>query len=225
MKILYYSWDIKKEFDYPEKLKKDHLNVEVTNDESIVIEKLENKEIDVLIFDTTNIMNYKKLFQYFNEPENNIFIMAITKPDNTFITEEALDIGLHDYIYSSATPTQFSAKVRSFLYLITKEKKVDENGILKVKDLELNPLTREAKRGGKEVALTNKEYKLLELLLVNKNKIVTRETILESVWGKDYSSNKNIGDVYVTFLRRKIEYGFPTKIIKTIRNVGYIVKE
>ena len=225
MKILYYSWDIKKDYDYPDKLRKDHLNIEVTSDESVVLDKIENNLVDILIFDTTNIMNYKKLFQYFNEPNSKLLTIAITRPENTFIIEEALEIGLNDYIYCTLTPKQFSAKLRAFLFLVTKEKKVDENGILTVKDLELNPLTREAKRDGKEVSLTNKEYKLLELLLLNKNKIVTRETILETVWGKDYSSNKNIGDVYVTFLRRKIEYGFPTKIIKTIRNGGYIVKD
>ncbi|QXW66337.1 response regulator transcription factor [Streptobacillus moniliformis] len=199
--------------------------VNFTTDEKFVVKSLESGEVDILIFDTTNILNYKKLFQYKVDKMDKIIYVAITSPTNSFIIEEALSFGLNDYIYDNISSEAFLAKINAILYLLTRKNLFTSNAILKVKDLTLNPYTREAKRGDVEVSLTNKEYKLLELLVKNKNKVVTRETISEKVWGKEIQENKNIGDVYITFLRRKIEYGFPTKIIKTIRNIGYIIKD
>ncbi|CAM3190512.1 winged helix-turn-helix domain-containing protein [Streptobacillus ratti] len=225
MNILFYSWDLNSEKKYEDMLKLLDATVNFTTDEEFVVKSLEEGAVDVLIFDTTNILNYKKLFQYKVDKMDKIIYIAITNPTNNFIIEEALAFGLNDYVYDGITKEAFLAKINAILYLLTRKNTFTSNSILKVKDLTLNPYTREAKRGDVEVSLTNKEYKLLELLVKNKNKVVTRETISEKVWGKEIQDNKNIGDVYITFLRRKIEYGFPTKIIKTIRNIGYIIKD
>lgn len=225
MKILYYSWDIKKENNYPDALSREGINVKITSDEEEVLNKIESGSIDLLIFDSTNVMNYKKLFQYLSNDKNKVLSIAITKLTNNFLIEEALSFGLNDYITDNLTPKQFVAKIKAFLYLITKQKHYSGNTILKVQDLELNPYTREAKRGELEVILTNKEYKLLELLMLNKNKVVSRTMISEKVWNKDENDEKNIGDVYITFLRRKIDKGFSNKLIKTVRNIGYMIKD
>ncbi|WP_156300293.1 winged helix-turn-helix domain-containing protein [Streptobacillus canis] len=225
MNILYYSWDLNSEKKYADMLKLIDATVNFTTDEEFVVQSLEEGAVDVLIFDTTNILNYKKLFQYKVDKMDKIIYVAITSPTNSFILEEALAFGLNDYVYDGITKEAFLAKINALLYLLTRKTTFTSNAILKVKDLTLNPYTREAKRGDVEVSLTNKEYKLLELLVKNKNKVVTREMIAEKVWGKEIPDHKNIGDVYITFLRRKIEYGFPSKIIKTIRNVGYIIKD
>ena len=97
--------------------------------------------------------------------------------------------------------------------------------ILSIYDLVLNPVNREVKRSGKEIELTNKEFLLLEYFLRNKNRILTRTMISEKIWDIDFITESNIVDVYINFLRTKIDKGHDKKVIKTVRSVGYIVKE
>ena len=89
----------------------------------------------------------------------------------------------------------------------------------------INPLNREVKRAGKVISLTNKEFLLLEYLLRNKNRVLTRTMLSEKIWDIDFISESNIVDVYVNFLRVKIDKGHSKKIITTMRGVGYIIKD
>lgn len=223
MRILYYSWDVKMEKNYPEAIRNLGIQLEVTSDEKEVIKRLEARSFDLLIFDATNVVNYKKLFQYKKEDDYHLVYLAITTPEDTFILEDALECGLNDYVFDFLTIPQFTAKLKAFLFVLTQERKYTFTSVLRAGDLELNPLTREARRGNKLISLTNKEYRLLELLMLNKNKIVTREQINDCIWQGEYE--RNIEGVYIAFLRRKLEKDFPTKIINTIRNVGYIIKD
>jgi len=95
----------------------------------------------------------------------------------------------------------------------------------KVADLELDQLTHKVMRAGKEIRLTSKEYALLEYLLLNANQIITRTMISEHVWNEDCDSFTNITDVYINYLRNKIDKGYDKQMIHTIRGVGYILKE
>ena len=97
--------------------------------------------------------------------------------------------------------------------------------ILKVADLTLNPLTREVKRGDKEIDLTSKEYALLEYFMRNVNRVLTRTLISEHVWNYEFDPLTNVVDVYVNYLRKKIDQGNNVKLIHTVRGVGYIMKE
>lgn len=232
MKINYYSWDIREGFDYPSELKNSGFRVDFTDKEETFIENIISQKYDLYIFDTTNVVNYRKIFQYLKETrkikDDNfklLFFLAITDLKDDFILDEALSFGLTDYIYNKLTPKQFVAKISSIDNIFTSPRVFGPEDVLRAGDLELNYYTRVAKRSGNVIHLTNKEFLLLELLLRNKNKVVTRNEIYEKIWNDDLNAEKNIGDVYVTFLRRKLEYGYPTKIIKTIRNVGYIIKD
>ena len=100
-----------------------------------------------------------------------------------------------------------------------------DSEVLSIYDLTLNPINREVIRGGKEIVLTNKEFLLLEYFLRNKNRVLTRTMISEKIWDIDFITESNIVDVYINFLRAKVDKGFDKKIIKTVRSVGYIVKE
>ena len=84
--------------------------------------------------------------------------------------------------------------------------------------------THNVKRSGKEIELTKKEYDLLETLLINKNVVLTRAQLIEKVWGYDYMGDTNVVDVFIRYLRSKIDEGFEDKLITTIRGVGYVVK-
>ena len=222
MNILYYTWNDSK---YADELKKIGINVNVTNDSELVISELKQNNYTILIIDTISVINYKNLFQHIYDKDITIIPIAITEPNNNFILGDAMTLGLVDYIYDTLTPTQFINKIKGIRYLISKEKNDSPNVLLKIKDLTYNTSTREAKRGNEEFSLTLKEGKLLEMLIANKNTVVSREDIFEKIWEKDNVQDKNIGDVYITFLRRKLDNKFEDKLIKTIRNVGYMIKD
>lgn len=222
MNILYYTWNNSK---YADELKKIGINVNVTNDSELVISELKQNNYTILIIDTISVINYKNLFQHIYDKDITIIPIAITVPNNNFILGDAMTLGLVDYIYDTLTPTQFINKIKGIRYLISKEKNDSPNVLLKIKDLTYNTSTREAKRGNEEFSLTLKEGKLLEMLIANKNNVVSREEIFEKIWEKDNVQDKNIGDVYITFLRRKLDNKFEDKLIKTVRNVGYMIKE
>ena len=222
MNILYYTWNDSK---YADELKKIGINVNVTNDSELVISELKQNNYTILIIDTISVINYKNLFQHIYDKDITIIPIAITEPKNNFILGDAMTLGLVDYIYDTLTPTQFINKIKGIRYLISKEKNDSPNVLLKIKDLTYNTSTREAKRGNEEFSLTLKEGKLLEMLIANKNNVVSREEIFEKIWEKDNVQDKNIGDVYITFLRRKLDNKFEDKLIKTVRNVGYMIKE
>jgi putative two component transcriptional regulator, winged helix family len=222
MNILYYTWDNSK---YINELEKIGIDVTVTNDSEIVISELKKSNYNILIIDTISVVSYKNLFQYMYNENLNIIPIAITEPNNKFIIGEAMTLGLVDYIYNTLTPDEFINKIKGIRYLLTKEKSDLPSNILKIKDLVYNTSTREAKRGNEEFNLTLKEGKLLEILIFNKNKVVSREEIFEKIWNIDETQDKNIGDVYITFLRRKLDNKFEDKLIKTVRNVGYMIKE
>lgn len=222
MNILYYTWNDSK---YADELKKIGFSINVTNDSELVVSELKKNNYTILIIDTISVINYKNLFQHIYNQDITIIPIAITEPNNNFILGDAMTLGLVDYIYNTLTPSQFVSKIKGIRYLISKEKNDSPTDLLRIRDLTYNTSTREAKRGDKEFNLTLKEGKLLEMLIANKNTVVSREDIFEKIWEKDNVQDKNIGDVYITFLRRKLDNKFEDKLIKTIRNVGYMIKD
>jgi DNA-binding response OmpR family regulator len=97
--------------------------------------------------------------------------------------------------------------------------------ILTIADLRLDPVTREVSRGNKRIDLTAKEFALLEFLLRRRDQVLSRAVIAQHVWGLDYDSFTNVIDVYVNYLRKKIDNDFEPKLIHSVRGVGYVLKE
>ncbi|HTO93591.1 MAG TPA: winged helix-turn-helix domain-containing protein, partial [Bacteroidota bacterium] len=97
--------------------------------------------------------------------------------------------------------------------------------VLELGDLRMDLLTRSVTRGGKEVPLTNKEYELLEYLLRNKGRVVSRVILTEHIWDMGFDSETNVVDVLVNRLRRKVDDAFSDKLIQTVRGVGYMLKD
>ncbi len=133
-----------------------------------------------------------------------------------------LDAGADDYLVKPFEFKELLARLRALNKRYTDN--ITEQKIIKIEDLELDLNRKVARRGGKTIDLTAKEFALLEYLIRNKNRVISRNEILEKVWESGFDTTTNVIDVYINFLRKKIEKDFPTKIIHTMVGMGYIIK-
>ncbi len=130
---------------------------------------------------------------------------------------KGLDLGADDYLTKPFSFTELSARVRALLRRATTPAEV----MLRVRDLELNRVERLVKRSGSSIVLTPKEFSLLEYLMRNAGRCVTRAMIIEHVWNLSFDTMTNVVDVYINYLRKKVDGGFDRKLIQTVRGVGY----
>lgn len=151
---------------------------------------------------------------------NNVPIIFLTAKDTVQDVVFGLEAGANDYIKKPFAFEELLTRIRVQLRTISVE-----HSILKLGDIELNLDTHQAFRNSKEVTLTQKEFSLLEFLIRNKGKVCTRTRIIEHVWDMNFNSDTSIIDVYINFLRKKLDAGGKNNFIHTIRGVGYIVRD
>lgn len=175
--------------------------------------------LDIMLPDIDGIellqfIRYKKI----NTPI--LVLSALGEPDDKV---KALDYGADDYLSKPFHFKELIARINA----LTRRAKLDysvSGNILQCDDLILNPDQHKVERSGKEINLTLQEFKLLKLLMENKNKVIPRTQILDTVWGINYDSNTNVVDVYISYLRNKIDTDTSHKLIATVNGIGYIIR-
>lgn len=147
-------------------------------------------------------------------------IIFLTAKDAVQNKVDGLNLGASDYIVKPFSFDELIARIMA----VVRTASGNSSAVLKLDDLELDMDSCVVKRSGEEISLTGKEYKLLEYLFLNKNRILIREKIINHVWGFDFEGGTNIVDVYVNYLRKKIDDGHEKKLIHTVRGIGYTMR-
>ena len=159
-----------------------------------------------------------------NKRGMNTPILMLTALGTTDDIITGLDTGADDYLCKPFKFKELLARINALTRRISTDRN-DRGHLLKVSDLEMNLQSKEVSRGGVEIMLTAREFRLLEYLLKNKNRVVSRTDILENVWEVGFDMGTNVIDVYINYLRKKIETESSPKIIKTIIGMGYTIKD
>ncbi len=147
-------------------------------------------------------------------------IIMLTAKDRVPDRVSGLDLGADDYLTKPFATEELLARVRARL-----RDKEPARSVIEYRDLVMDRDRHEVVRGGKLINLTAKEYALLEYLLLHRNKVHSRDELFNGVWGSDFLGDSNLIDVYIRYLRGKIDEGFDDKLITTVRGIGYTIKD
>ncbi|MGG0655527.1 response regulator transcription factor [Rummeliibacillus pycnus] len=157
---------------------------------------------------------------------SNTPVILLTARNSTIDKVAGLDQGANDYVTKPFEIEELLARIRACIRDYSdKEESKDGDSLLTVADLIINTDAREVKRNEKFISLTPKEYELLVYLVMNKNKVVTRENIIMNIWGYEYEGETNVIDVMIAHLRKKINEGVSSSLITTVRGIGFTIKE
>jgi len=152
--------------------------------------------------------------------ESGVPILMLTARDEAVDKITGLDCGADDYVVKPFNPDELMARVRALLRRV-QPRQIE---VLRFQDVELVPSAREARRNGDLLELTAREYELLELFLRHPRQVLSREQILQDVWGFDYLGDSNLVDVRIKYLRDKLELGGRSRLIQTVRGAGYALR-
>ena len=198
--------------------------VEVAYDGLVGKQLFSTQPFDLAILDI-NLpgMNGYDLCKEIRNQNQQIPVMMLTALNAIDDKIEGFDAGADDYVIKPFDFKELLVRIRALLKRLRQT--VPVGNVLKVSDLVMNLDSKEVTRDGKIIGLTAKEFQLLEYLIKNRNKVVSRADIALNVWDIDFDTKTNVIDVYVTFLRKKLDKDFPHKLIHTQVGMGYILKE
>ncbi len=206
-------------------LKEAGYQVRIAYDGDFGLEILKQYPIDLIILDVIlpGTDGFKLCETIRAQYRDELPILMLTALGTTDQIVKGLDLGANDYLTKPFKFKELLARVRALLR--RKHAQIPATSVYTFQDLELDLNQKQARRAGKEIKLTATEYRLLEYFMRNQRKVLSRIDLLENVWGVHFDTGTNVVDVYVNYLRKKIDKGFPSKLLHTVIGMGYILRE
>jgi len=203
-------------------LEEESFSVDMANDGEEGLYMAESNPYDLILMDLMlPKMDGLSVIKELRNKGNKTPVLCLTAKDTVEDIVSGLDSGSDDYLTKPFAFAELVARVRALLRRGTQ----DRGAEIRFADLRLDPVAHKVWRGNKEIELTAKEYALLEYFMRNPNQILTRTMIAEHVWDYTFDSFTNIIDVYVNYLRKKVDRDYEKKLIHTVRGIGYVMKE
>lgn len=205
-------------------LEKENYTVEIALDGEEGYNRIFEEEYDLIVLDIMlPSMNGIDIIKKVRREGINTPVLFLTAKSSIEDKVKGLDLGADDYLTKPFANAELIARIRALL----RRKFGNKDPVLKIADLELNIVSHEVRRAGKTIDLTPKEYSILEYMLYNKGRVLTRLSIAEHVWGDSFDlfTMSNFVDVHIKNLRKKVDHNFEPKLIHTVRGIGYILKE
>lgn len=205
-------------------------DVSVAFDGKTALQMTKDYDFDLLILDIMlpdiNGLQVCKEIRLTNKTIPILFLTALGSSENIVV---GLENGGDDYLVKPFKFVELVARIKSLIRRsshgnVSETQEIDQSYIYQFDDLVVNDYTKAVTRGGKEISLTSTEYKLLMYFLLNPGKVISRTEILEAVWDVNYDLGTNVVDVYVNYLRKKLEIGSNNKLIHTVIGMGYVLK-
>ena len=167
-------------------------------------------------------MDGLEIVRRLRDEENQIFVLMLTARDAIENRVDGLESGADDYLVKPFAPAELVARVHAMLRRVDTK---PENQSVAYADITLDPVTREARRGEELLTFTVTEFNLLHLLLRHPRQVLERTRILNEVWGYDFGGDDNVLEVYIGYLRKKLEANGSPRLIHTVRGVGYVLRD
>ncbi len=199
-------------------LEAEHYAVDIVPDGQEALYMAEEYEYDLLLLDLVlPKMDGLQVLQQIRAQKKHLPVLVLTGRSQVEDRVKGLDFGADDYMTKPFAFRELTARVRALL----RRGNGPSNFTLQVEDLEMNLVERTVRRGEKRIELTQKEFALLEYLMRNAGRTVSRPMIIEHVWNFSFDTMTNVVDVYINYLRKKVDEGFEQRLIHTVRGVGY----
>jgi two-component system, OmpR family, response regulator MprA len=200
-------------------------SVDLAQDGQEALEMITRERPDALVLDVMMPrMDGLQVCRHLRSTGDDLPILVLTARDSVSERVAGLDAGADDYLPKPFALEELLARMRALLRRTAFDDR-SESATLTFADLSLDPMTREVTRGERQISLTRTEFSLLEMLIANPRRVLTRSRILEEVWGFDFPTSGNALEVYVGYLRRKTEAEGEPRLIHTVRGVGYVLRE
>jgi two-component system copper resistance phosphate regulon response regulator CusR len=204
-------------------LEENRFETSITYEGSTAIEQALTGHYDLVLLDLNlSAMNSCEVCRQIRARQNLMPVLMLGSPGTIEDKLAGFESGADDYLVRPFDFRELLARIRALLK--RSGQRIFDN-VLKVADLELNADTKTVRRGGNTIELTAKEFSLLELLMRNKGKVISRAEIAGKIWNINFDTGTNVIDVYINFLRKKIDKSYPQKLISTYIGMGYTIKE
>ena len=195
--------------------------VDISSDGQDGLYRASTGSYDLIVLDITlPLMDGLEVCRKLRESRVSTPILLLTARDSVDMKVRGLDSGADDYLTKPFAFAELLARIRA----LRRRDRTEVNLRLEIGDLVLDPLTRRVSRANQPISLTSKEFALLECFMRHPDQVLSRTVLSENVWDETFDSFTNVIDVYVNYLRNKIDRNFPTKLIHTVRGAGYVMR-